>query len=155
MQVTADMAALVDLNDPMTLSSDLLESIGKLAMDSAPSDWQYITIIVTGMANSTTVRAEAVTPRGSQSLSLTATGARNAHKLRKAMYTDGAGTWYRATMTIDSQRHLKADFDYYGKPYDKSEEGKDFIRDLLLQDHAKYPRTPDLLPEWHPSQQGR
>lgn len=77
MQVSADMAALADLNDPMTLSSHLLESIGKIAMDSAPADWQYITIIVTGMANSTTVRAEAVTPRGSQSLSLTATGTRS------------------------------------------------------------------------------
>ncbi|MFE6507747.1 hypothetical protein ACFVDI_07405 [Nocardioides sp. NPDC057767] len=134
-------------------SNELLESIGHVALDSAPADWQSITIAMSGMANSTTVRAEVSTPQGSQNLSLGAAGARNAHKLRKSMYTHGAGTWYRATMTIDAQRRLQADFDYYGKPYDESEEGKDFIRDLLLQDHAKYPRTPDLLPEWHPSKQ--
>lgn len=134
-------------------SNELLESIGHMALDAAPANWQQITITMSGMANSTTVRAEVSTPQGSQSLSLGATGARNAHKLRKTMYTDDAGTWYRATMTIDAQRRLEADFDYNSKPYDESEEGKDFIRDLLLQDQAKYPRTPDLLPEWHPSKQ--
>ena len=134
-------------------SNELLESIGHVALDAAPADWQHITITMSGMANSTSIRAEASTPQGAQSLSLGAAGARNAHKLRKTMYTDDAGTWYRATMTIDSQRHLEADFDYNSKPYDESEEGKDFIRDLLVQDQAKYPRTPDLLPEWHPSKQ--
>ena len=132
-------------------SNDLLESIGHVALDAAPAGWRRITITMSGMGNSTTVRAEVLTQQGSQSLSLGATGARSAHKLRKTMYTEDAGTWYRATVTIDAQRHLDADFDYYGKPYDESEEGKDVTRDLLVQDQAKYPRSPDLLPEWHPS----
>ena len=56
-------------------SNELLESIGHVALDSAPANWQRITITMSGMANSTTVRSEVSTPQGSQSLSLGTTGA--------------------------------------------------------------------------------
>jgi hypothetical protein len=133
-------------------ASDLLATLGRLAREGAPGGWRSITINMRGLGNGTSTRAAADTPDGEKNVDLGGlVGPRAAHKLRKVMFREGTGTWYRATLTIDSAGQLVSDFDYEARPYDLEDEGTEPIVDLLMRDQKKYPRDHEHLPEWHPA----
>lgn len=73
--------------------------------------------------------------------------------LRRVMYQPGSGTWYCATIQIDSGGKLSANFDYDKKPYRPDQEGREDIREALMHDHEKFPRENANLPDWHPAKQ--
>lgn len=132
-------------------SNHLLTEIGQAALAAAPRGWTRITLEASGMGPATDTSARAETSTGVELFTIDADGAAACAKLRKSMFKDSTGTWYRASFTIDSSKQLTVEFDYEAKPYDEDEDGEDFLVDLLLDDHKRFPRDPEHLPDWHPA----
>lgn len=132
-------------------SDHLLTEIGQSALAAAPRGWTRITLEASGMGPSTDTSARAETLAGIELFTIDAAGAGACAKLRKAMFKDNTGTWYRASFAIDSSRQLTVEFDYEAKLFDEDEDGEDFIISLLLDDQKRFPRDPEHLPDWHPA----
>ena len=64
--------------------------------------------------------------------------------LRAAMYREGAGTWFSATIRVVPEGSAAADFDYDGEPrWDVPPAPGDYVADL-----KRFPRDEDHVPDW-------
>ena len=65
------------------------------------------------------------------------------HNLRKAMYQQGRGTWYSATLVV-VDGHGSVDFNFDREPnWDSRVSPLSYVRDL-----ERYPRDGDHIPDW-------
>lgn len=64
--------------------------------------------------------------------------------LRRAMYQENVGTWFTATIKIDSSQKYQTDFDYDSEP--------DFVPPLAPGSYAEdlehFPRSEENTPDW-------
>jgi hypothetical protein len=131
-------------------AGELINEIGRVAIAQAPEGWQLIMVRLVCLANSADAEVIVKVP-GGEWLELGMVEMKSAYSLRKVMFREGVGTWYRATLTIDSEGQITSYFDYEAKPFEDFEEGEDFIQDLLIEDQRKYSRDQDHPPDWHPA----
>jgi hypothetical protein len=132
-------------------TGSLLSQIGSAAIANPPNGWSEVTVTITGMGPMTQAEAIATIGDVKEFVSLDFDSISAAKKLRRAMYVEHTGTWYRAVLTITPEGEIATDFDYNAKPYDLEDEGTEPIIDLLLDDHERYPRDLKHLPDWHPA----
>lgn len=67
-------------------------------------------------------------------------------ELRAAMAADNGerGTWYSARFQLSADGRYSVDYDYESKPAFSQEPPPDMFR----ADLARYPRAPELVPQW-------
>jgi hypothetical protein len=137
----------------MTLqdTGPLLAQISRGATGNPPQGWASIKVTITGLGPMTRANGTVTVDGVEQYLRLDIDSVRAAKKLRKLMYVEHTGTWYRAVLTITPEGEIATDFDYNAKPYDLEDEGTEPIIDLLLDDQKRYPRDLKHLPDWHPA----
>ncbi|WP_154402693.1 hypothetical protein [Nocardioides speluncae] len=126
-----------------------LETVGAGILRAVPVDgWRAASLHLTGAARMLEARLVVVADDGAEDRrqEIDKDTLRACHALRKAMYSEGSGTWYNAVITVNASRELESTFDYDGKPLDGHA-----VSELLVDDQAKYPRDPGHLPDWHPS----
>lgn len=63
---------------------------------------------------------------------------------RNASYRDGKGAWYSATVNVTAEGSMDAKFDYDNEPAWT----RDIPSHLYVSDTNKYPRDPDVTPDW-------
>ena len=131
---------------PLNTLDDALNKVGDEMVAAAPEGWTHLTLHLTGAGSMVKTRFVATTPDGEQQLGMPMSATIACDELRASMASDGGGTWYNATVTVDQDETLDADFDYDGKPFDGDPDDK-----LLLEDQELYPRAPEHLPDWHPA----
>jgi hypothetical protein len=65
-------------------------------------------------------------------------------RLREAMFTPGAGTWFSMTMTVTADQQMDATYNYDELPVGDFEFApEEFVRDL-----EDFPRDDENIPEW-------
>ncbi len=136
----------------------LLQAVGQAMVDVAPDGWRRITLDVMAAAEAVDTGIEVEMADGGTSdedVLLELEGIDAVDDLRKAMYDEGKGTWYLATVTVTSDGQVDASFDYDHAPYggvkDGTPDGGNADPALLLEDHKLYPRSAENLPAWHPA----
>ncbi|PSL08120.1 hypothetical protein CLV30_10187 [Haloactinopolyspora alba] len=136
-----------------------LNAVGQAMVAAAPDGWRFLKLEVMAAGEMTDTGLEIETQDGSIDTDavLELDGLDAVEELRADMYEPGKGTWYLATITIDENGEIKADFDYENAPFggihDQTPSSGNADPELLLEDHKKFPRDPELLPEWHPARQ--
>ncbi|PSL08134.1 hypothetical protein CLV30_101101 [Haloactinopolyspora alba] len=134
-----------------------LNAVGQAMVVAAPDGWRFLKLEVMAAGEMTDTGLEIETQDGSIDIDavLELDGLDAVEVLRAAMYEQGKGTWYLATITIDENGQIRADFDYENPPFggihDKTPGSGHADSDLLLEDHKKFLRDQELLPEWHPA----
>jgi hypothetical protein len=67
-----------------------------------------------------------------------------AKQLREAMYRPGAGTWFKAAMTVTRAGSMDVDFNYDDEPdWDAPIDPHMYVQDL-----QKFPREDAAIPKW-------
>jgi hypothetical protein len=127
---------------------EMLAEVGRSMARTAPNGWQQVKLRISaaGGMTRTTVTATRADGTPDRKCVLDDDGEDAAIELRAAMYEADRGAWYDAYFTLDSSGELAAEFDYDSRPFDGDAED-----DLLVEDHRLFPRSPELLPPWHPS----
>lgn len=64
--------------------------------------------------------------------------------LRTVMYRPGAGTWFSATVRVNSTGNVSADFDYDNEPAWETTP----VAEAYAQDVRKFPRDESAMPAW-------
>lgn len=113
---------------PGTMPDTSLPAFGRSAIAAPPPGWEAVTITITGLGPMTGVSGAVTVGGVPRNLSIDADAVDSAEDLRKLMYAEHTGTWYRATLTVTPDGRIASDFDYDGRP-----------------------RDPDHLPDWHPA----
>ena len=67
-------------------------------------------------------------------------------RLRELTYVPDRGAWLVAVFRLDHEGRFSVDFDYDRKPNLVAVTDDDYLEDL-----EKYPRAPELIPDWYPS----
>ncbi|WP_116946950.1 antitoxin YezG family protein [Jiangella endophytica] len=137
----------------------LLQTIGQAMVSAAPAGWQSLTLLVSAAARLTNTKLlpEMQASDAPPDVLIDFEGRRAASDLRKAMYQEGKGTWYNASITVSQDGKVTADFDYDNPPLgglaDESNPDSEgwATEDLLLDDQKQFPRDPEHLPPWHPA----
>lgn len=127
----------------------LLRAVAQAMADVAPEGWRRITLDVMAADDQVDAGMEVELADGSggeEDVLLELDGFDAVEDLRKAMYEPDTGTWYLATFTLTDGGEVDASFDYDHAPF-----GGHADPALLLRDHARYPRSPEELPPWHPA----
>ncbi len=132
---------------------EFLQTIFKEIQDSTTSGSVNQDLNVIGLAYSMDLSlSETLEDRLQETRHLSAAGAMACMKLREAMYQPGKGTWYTARFTIDAAGNCDVRYDYDSMPANPTfNETVADIHDLLVEDHERFPRDQEHLPEWHPS----
>jgi hypothetical protein len=129
-------------------AQELLAAIGESLARSAPEGWTQVKLRISAAGGMTRTTLSATRSDGSRDRKcvLDDDGADAAVALRGAMYEADRGAWYNAYFTLDRSGELAAEFDYDSRPFDGDAEA-----DLMVEDQRLFPRSQELLPDWHPS----
>ncbi|WP_109507117.1 hypothetical protein [Nocardioides speluncae] len=131
-------------------TQDLIQAVGQGMLRAVQSvaDWRRIELSLTGAGGMVEADLRVVSPDGEvdQSRGLDHDALDACGDLRDAMHQAGTGTWYNARFTVDRSGSLESEFDYDNAPFDGNIEPE-----LLVNDHAEFPRDPANIPDWHPS----
>lgn len=144
----------MSIPDPNTLNT-----VGQAMIAAAPDGWRRLKldVMAAGEMTDTGLQIERMDGSVDTDAVLELDGLDAVEELRTAMYEQGKGTWYRATITVNENSEIKADFDYENAPFGGVHDGTpnsgNADPELLLEDHKRFPRDPELLPEWHPARQ--
>jgi hypothetical protein len=126
----------------------LLEKISVAMSAAADDQWRSTTLLITGFYNHACCAAierppgTVDRPIGPGDDTIMWCG-----DLRDAMYTEGAGTRYNATITVTPDGRVEPAFDYDSRPF----AGEDLPDDLLVDDDLAHPHDPARLPPGRPS----
>lgn len=141
----------------VVLEHEDVVAVREAALAQAPDDWQRISVRISGMADQVRVELSTGIGAGPEEPSRALTEACRRLRRPGGPQTAGRqGAWYTAEITLerlfqDSDPRFTVKFDHQARPFTFAQEGTDETRALLLQDHETYPRSPYLLPLWHPA----
>ncbi len=136
------------------MTPELLNDVGQAMVDSVPDGWKRITLDITGAGNLVRGKMAVTMNDGTVNtrVALDRAGARSARLFREGSHEDGTGTWYNAHIEVGDDLKITADYDYDQPPLGGlSGQGGQANEEVLRKDQEMFPRSPENLPEWHPS----
>lgn len=128
-------------NSELTGQNELVQLVSRRIVSEAPPRWTRIEAVYIAAGNWIHRRLDIQTETGPYDGPPGAIDPEPIRKLREAMYTPGAGTWFTMYLTIESDGAVSTNFDYDSRPPVPARLGP-----VLVDDLRRYPRS--VIPEW-------
>lgn len=131
---------------PLAARQELLAKIGAgMVRAAGRAGWKRLELEISGADQRLKGAILVVREDGTDEGSLDRDTTRACHDLREVMYEADTGTWYAASLVVDDEHVLEAEFDYESRPPAAETD------QALHLDHRRYPRSEEHLPSWHPA----
>ncbi|WP_020577829.1 immunity protein YezG family protein [Actinopolymorpha alba] len=125
---------------------DLLQGIGQALFDELPDDFTSARVVCSMIGFQARFVCSYTRASGAEStIGMPDDLYELFLDLRDATYEPGKGAWYTAEFVVDGDGRFSIDFDYDNRPAVVSATEDDYFDDL-----EKYPRAPELIPDWYP-----